>query len=150
MEQNSKTPSNAGLSSPTRTINDQELINFRGEERLTPLPMERQLLRSLRGDLCQEIDIFVRMERRHLLRCRSPRYLSPTAPVSSEITSKRKQKTHQTLHLVQHPIGRDEVVGHTHSERFHRMPRSIGVVPHIRYSDISIPIQRKRERDIRS
>lgn len=70
MEQNSKTPSNAGLSSPTRTMSNSVVesalhISIRELLKLTPRPMVCQFLCCFRRNTIEEVDVFVGVEGAH-------------------------------------------------------------------------------------
>ena len=63
IEQNSNTPSNGGLSSPTRTLRDISMQHVRDVSvQHTPCSMIRQLLRRFWCHPMQEMDVFVCVE----------------------------------------------------------------------------------------
>lgn len=90
IEQNSNTPSNGGLSSPTRTLTGISTQHVRDRStQHTPCPMIRQLLRRLWCHPMQEMDVFVCVERAHHFGCCAFRSLQYQGGFSSNGERKR-------------------------------------------------------------
>lgn len=155
IEQNSKTPSNAGLSSPTRTIKGikSERVKQNGkvqqyilmqtklfcrEKEHTSCPRICHLLRRLGRHIRQEMDILVRMERAHHLRCRSFRSLrkihtNPNHKISTTDSKPTNAlQSHQNVHLIQHSIRSDQIMRDSYSMRLHGMSQAITVRADVR------------------
>lgn len=122
IEQNSKTPSNAGLSDiGTRTR--EVCKGRRGQEdwRRTSSPIVCQLFSSFGGHSVQKVDVFVCVEGGHLFR----RATGGTLQTWLELDRLVCTAQYQNVHFVQHIVGRDNFMCNLHSMRLHEMSSSI-------------------------
>lgn len=96
--------------------------------------IERELPRGFGGDPAQELHVFVRVKRAHVLRRTAWRSLAGLMPESrSGRGTARGEDAYKGLHLVEHAVRGDEVVGHSHAMRLHGMSCSVRVRADVRW-----------------
>ena len=103
MEQNSKSPSKAGQSSPIKTVAASHVSRSdeRGRRYATARAVTAHVFYRFWADAGEEIDVFVRVEFGHFVR---------SGAGGAE-----------DVHFAVEAVVEDEIVGHFDSVRFHRM-----------------------------